>query len=438
MQEINMEDNKHLVEQWGKPNKRILFRLKLSRYIWISLISVAVLVIVFLVFYNTTDLIAKPSVELTSNSGPGEWAMFGHDPVHSGIAAAGASLPKGAVTELLNTGNEMHSSPAVANGMVYIGARDYQLYAIDEATGVVRWTFKAGSYIDASPIVANNIVYIGSNDGYLYALNAATGKELWQYKTQYAIRCTPAVADGKVFFGGDDYHVRALDAKTGDLIWSYETGNCIQSAPVVANGIVYAGSWDESLYALDARNGKVRLQFPSGNAISAAPAVVGTTIYVGSSGSYLYAIDGNARNWWGEERLRPIWESLHIYNLLGKPPTLSGYLWSLKMTGKITSSPVISGNKLYIGVGNKLVAVDIQSKTQLWEFKTGDIIVAMPAVLNGMVYVPSQDGHFYILNGDTGEKINDILVGGKLNSAPAISGSAVFISSIDGKLFAIR
>jgi eukaryotic-like serine/threonine-protein kinase len=433
-----MEENKVLVEQWGKPNKRVLFRLKISRYFWISLFSVAVVVIAFLVFFNTTDLIVKPSVNVISNSGPGEWAMFGHDPIHSGSAVAQASLPQGSVTELLATGDEMRSSPAVAYGMVYIGSRDYNLYAIDESTGAIRWKFKAGSYIDASPVIANNTVYFGSNDGNLYALNAATGQKVWTFSTQYAIRSAPAISDGRLYFGGDDYCVRALDAATGKQIWSYETGNCIQSSPVVANGIVYAGSWDENFYALDARNGKTRLQFPAGNSISAAPVVIGTTVYVGNSGSYLYAIDGNARNWWGESRLRPIWESLHIYNLLGKPPTLSGYLWSLKVNGKITSSPAVAGNKLYIGVGNKLVAVDIQNKTQLWEFKTGDIISSMPAAINGRVYIPSQDGHFYIVNGETGEQISDIPVGSKLTSAPAVSGSTVFVSSADGKLFAIR
>jgi len=122
-----MEDNKVLVEQWGKPNKRVLFKLKISKYIWLSLISAVVLAIVLLVFFNNTDLIVKPSVNVVSNSGPGEWAMFGHDPVHSGSSGANVSLPQGTVTELLATGEEMRSSPAVANGLVYVGSRDYHL-----------------------------------------------------------------------------------------------------------------------------------------------------------------------------------------------------------------------------------------------------------------------------------------------------------------------
>jgi hypothetical protein len=72
-----VEDNKQLLEHWGKPNKRVLARLKLSKYIIISVISVIVLAIVFLVLFNSTDLIAKPAKDLISNSGEGDWAMFG-------------------------------------------------------------------------------------------------------------------------------------------------------------------------------------------------------------------------------------------------------------------------------------------------------------------------------------------------------------------------
>ena len=37
---------------------------------------------------------------------------------------------------------------------------------------------------DSSPAVANGVVYVGSDDGNVYALNAATGAELWSYTTE--------------------------------------------------------------------------------------------------------------------------------------------------------------------------------------------------------------------------------------------------------------
>lgn len=48
----------------------------------------------------------------------------------------------------------------------------------------VMWTFPATGnvgYFKASPIVVNNTVFIGSSNGYFYALDAATGALKWQY-----------------------------------------------------------------------------------------------------------------------------------------------------------------------------------------------------------------------------------------------------------------
>jgi hypothetical protein len=66
----------------------------------------------------------------------------------------------------------VESSPAVANGIVYIGSNDKNLYAIDAATGKEKWRFATGDWVDSSPAVANGIVYVGSNDKNLYAVGA--------------------------------------------------------------------------------------------------------------------------------------------------------------------------------------------------------------------------------------------------------------------------
>jgi len=64
------------------------------------------------------------------------------------------------------------SSPAVANGIIYVGSRDKNLYAIDAVTGNEKWRFTTGDWVDSSPAVANGIVYVGSNDKNLYAIGA--------------------------------------------------------------------------------------------------------------------------------------------------------------------------------------------------------------------------------------------------------------------------
>lgn len=99
------------------------------------------------------------------------------------------------------------SSPAVAGGLVYLNAFDGNFYAVEEATGQMKWKFKTegehrfsathlhGSqpatetmpdpwdcYL-SSPVVWKGAVYFGSGDGNVYALDAATGALKWKFKT---------------------------------------------------------------------------------------------------------------------------------------------------------------------------------------------------------------------------------------------------------------
>jgi serine/threonine-protein kinase len=139
------------------------------------------------------------------------------------------------------------SSPAVVNGMVYVGDTDAQVYALDASTGAVRWTFKTGGFVRSSPAVADGTVFVGSDDGYLYALKASNGAERWAYPTSNALRSAPAVANGVVYFGSAD-GIHALDAKTGESLWSQALQRAAVS-PAVVNGMVFVGSRDASIHA---------------------------------------------------------------------------------------------------------------------------------------------------------------------------------------------
>ena len=58
----------------------------------------------------------------------------------------------------------------------------------------LRWAFRTGSFVISSPAVgADGTVYIGSDDGNLYALEGATGKQLWAFTTGEQIESSPAI-----------------------------------------------------------------------------------------------------------------------------------------------------------------------------------------------------------------------------------------------------
>lgn len=63
-------------------------------------------------------------------------------------------------------------SPAVTGGTVYIGSGDGKVYALNAATGHLRWAYTTEVSIDSGLAVADGTVYAGSNGGTVYALNA--------------------------------------------------------------------------------------------------------------------------------------------------------------------------------------------------------------------------------------------------------------------------
>src|ERR1044071_1637529 len=110
-------------------------------------------------------------------------AMFRGNPQHGGIYTS-AAVPK--FTEVkckFQTHGQVYSSPALANGVLYVGSDDHMLYALDAETGTQKWKFKTGSRVTSSPAVASGTVFFGSFDGIFYAVDAATGQLKWKFQT---------------------------------------------------------------------------------------------------------------------------------------------------------------------------------------------------------------------------------------------------------------
>lgn len=86
-------------------------------------------------------------------------------------------------------------------GWFYVAGGSYTdslVYALNATTGAELWSYATGNQVYSSPAVANGVVYIGSDDGNLYALNAATGVKLWSYATGGSVG-DPVVANGMVY-----------------------------------------------------------------------------------------------------------------------------------------------------------------------------------------------------------------------------------------------
>jgi outer membrane protein assembly factor BamB len=328
-------------------------------------------------------------------------------------ADSGAAV-SGAGANLLwqfRTGGFIGSSPLVADGRVFFGSQNQDVYALDAASGVERWHFETGKIVFSSPVVADGVLYVGSNDGNLYALNEATGKERWRFATEGPVQSTPAVHGGLVFLASFDGKVYALDAATGHERWRFETGQPVFSSPVVAAGAVYVGSKDHNVYALDATTGQKRWRFTTGAEVWSTPAVSDGTVYVGSNDHNLYAVDAAT----GTER------------------------WRFTTKAVVSSSPFVADGTVYVGsFDHNVYAVDARTGRQRWQFSTGDSVFSSPTVADGVVYVGSHDHRLYALDARSGTERWHFETGKLVGSSPQVAGGIVYVGSDDGSLYAIE
>ncbi len=65
----------------------------------------------------------------------------------------------------------------------FMSAAGDALYALNASTGALLWSYATGGPVWSSPAVVNGVVYVGSGTNNVYALNASTGAKLWSYAT---------------------------------------------------------------------------------------------------------------------------------------------------------------------------------------------------------------------------------------------------------------
>jgi PQQ enzyme repeat len=71
----------------------------------------------------------------------------------------------------------------------------------------LKWSYRTGHEVESSPAVANGVVYVGTTYR-VYALSARNGAKLWSYPTSNGVLSSPAVANGVVYFGSFDGDAR--------------------------------------------------------------------------------------------------------------------------------------------------------------------------------------------------------------------------------------
>jgi outer membrane protein assembly factor BamB len=91
-------------------------------------------------------------------------------------------------------------TPAIRDGLVYIGDAARTVHCIDQKDGKAVWTHKVGGEMWASPLVADGKVYVGTRKGDFWILGAGREKKVLSEADLGApISGTAAAANGVVY-----------------------------------------------------------------------------------------------------------------------------------------------------------------------------------------------------------------------------------------------
>lgn len=162
------------------------------------------------------------------------------------------------------------------------------------------------------------------------------------------------------------------------------------------------------------------------------------------------------------------------------------FKWKFSTSGRIYATPLIDGNRVYIGSGDSVFyAIDKTNGTNIWSFKTAgaiqssasksdnlimfgctegnlyaleketgklswkfssegekvkdmwDYYQSSPVTANGIVYWGSGDGHMYALDAKTGQLVWKYLTEGIVHTDAAVRDDKVYFGSYDGNLYAL-
>ncbi len=244
------------------------------------------------------------------------------------------------------------------------------VYALDAASGDVRWTYETPWPVQSAPAFANGMVYVASDDGTLHALRAANGEQLWTFTTVFSgatlipfdiLRSGPApspsVHDGRVYFaataweanGETDGTVFALDARSGEELWRYHTtADDSTDAPpkyhqvAVADGTVIVPAYGPGnccLIALNAETGTEQWRL---NDVPAPPVAVAQGIVVLLYLGGLLAVHAETgQEWWHVDSPRPLKrDSNHL-------PTIAAGGVFVEIAGDLTAWNLLTGEEVW-------------------------------------------------------------------------------------------
>jgi outer membrane protein assembly factor BamB/sugar lactone lactonase YvrE len=282
--------------------------------------------------------------------------------------------------------NVAWSSPSIAGDLVIVGTEDRELAALDRKSGHVAWRLPLDAYAAGSPAVVGDRLYVATSSnssragavpgvGKVMAFDATTRRLAWQEDLPGPSTRSIAV-DGSILVVPTDVGVAvAFDAATGRELWRFPTPP-FTDTPVIAGGVVFLAGLDPegtrgALWAVDlASGGKIWQHTRPSHQTMVAPAVDPATRI-----AYVGTLDGDVIALRAED---------------------GSEVWTQHLGAEIGASPTKAGDVLYVATSGGIAALDAATGQVIGALPI-DGIPSSPAVADGFLVAGTQSGTLYVL-----------------------------------------
>jgi outer membrane protein assembly factor BamB len=346
---------------------------------------------------------------------------------------------------------------AAADGRIY-GNTSRTTFALAVATGKVLWrsklAFADDQAIDIAPQAANGLVYtstvglVPGGKGVLYALDAATGEIRWKFDTVLGEWAVPSQAAGggawwPISVGGDG----TVYAGTANPVpWG--------GTPKLPNGGAYRGRdlYTDSLLALDGATGKLRWTYQAtphdvrDYDLSASPILAGNSVYGAGKAGVVYAwnaADGRVlwkrdvgmhRNDVGPLPMRRVSVCPGLYGGVETPMAYArGRLFvpvvDLCMQGSATGYEPLQNVDIARRGRGELTAVAASTGKPLWTTRFPVPDFGCATVANDVVFTSTLDGHLYGLATSNGRILWQARMRAAVNACPVVDGDQLIVGA---------
>ena len=376
-----------------------------------------------------------------------------------------------------NLDNAGPTGVSIENGKVFSVKGRYEVVALDlqgreiwstklsESINVgidIQTTAKDGLvYVSTVPGVSNENFYKGGGIGVIYALDQITGNVVWSFDT---VDSKDIWGNAKVNSGGGAWYPPAID-KDGVMYWGIGNPAPWPGTAEFPNGTSRPGKnlYTNSMLALDKDTGKLiwyNQVLPHDlfdydfevSPVLATIQIEGTkkdvVLGAGKMGK-VYAFDKKT----GDK----IWETsvgTHLNDTLEilpkgvtkvSPGPLGGVETNMAYSDGVIYVPVVNMEVQYtpsefvvksfeIGKAKgELVAIEVATGDILWKSDFNSMNVGAATVVNDLVFTSTLDGKIYAFDKAAGNKVWEYQAAGGINGWPAVKGDTIIFPVGMGK-----